>query len=72
MMNCGYEKVLLMQTTGNLETSEIISSYVYKIGLISGDYGLSTASGLFNSVINVVLLVTANFLSRKFSEYSMW
>lgn len=72
LMNCGYEKVLLMQTTGNLETSEIISSYVYKIGLISGDYGLSTASGLFNSVINVVLLVTANFLSRKFSEYSMW
>ena len=72
LMNCGYEKVLLMQTTGNLETSEIISSYVYKIGLISGDYGLSTASGLFNSVINVILLVTANFLSRKFSEYSMW
>ena len=72
LMSCGYEKVLLMQTTGNIETSQIISSFVYKIGLISGDYGLSTASGLFNSVINVVLLVIANFSARRFSEYSMW
>ena len=72
LMSCGYEKVLLMQTDGNVETSQIISSFVYKIGLISGDYGLSTASGLFNSVINVVLLIMANFFSRKFSEHSMW
>lgn len=72
LMSCGYEKVLLMQTSGNLETSEIISSYVYKIGLISGEYSLSTAAGLFNSVVNVVLLVLANYASRKFSEYSMW
>lgn len=72
LMSCGYEKVLLMQTDGNVETSQIISSFVYEMGLISGDYGLSTASGLFNSVINIVLLVTANFLARKFSEYSMW
>ena len=61
-----------MQTDGNVQTSQIISSFVYEMGLISGDYGLSTASGLFNSVINIVLLVTANFLARKFSEYSMW
>lgn len=72
LMSCGYEKVLLMQTDGNIETSQIISSFVYKIGLISGDYGLSTASGLFNSVINVILLVIANYTSRRFSEYSMW
>lgn len=72
LMSCGYEKVLLMQTDGNIGTSQIISSFVYQMGLISGDYGLSTASGLFNSVINVVLLFTANFLARKFSEYSMW
>lgn len=72
LMSCGYEKVLLMQTAGNTTTSEIISSFVYKIGLVSGDYGLSTASGLFNSVINVILLVIANFTARRFSEYSMW
>lgn len=72
LMSCGYEKVLLMQTSGNIETSQIISTFVYNMGLISGDYGLSTASGLFNSVINVILLVIANFTARKFSEYSMW
>lgn len=72
LMSCGYEKVLLMQTSGNIETSEIISSYVYKMGLINGEYGLSTAVGLFNSVINVVLLVIANFTAKRFSEYSMW
>lgn len=72
LMSCGYEKVLLMQTDGNLATSEIISSYVYKVGLIDGDYGLSTAVGLFNSVINVVLLVIANFTSKKLSNQSMW
>lgn len=72
LMSCGYEKVLLMQTSGNIETSQIISTFVYNMGLISGDYGLSTASGLFNSVINVILLVIANFTARRFSEYSMW
>lgn len=71
LMSCGYEKVLLMQTGGNIETSEIISTYVYG-GLMSGQYGLSTASGLFNSVINVILLVIANFTSKKLANQSMW
>ena len=71
LMSCGYEKVLLMQTDGNISTSEIISTYVYG-GLMSGQYGLSTASGLFNSVINVVLLVIANFTSKKLANQSMW
>ena len=71
LMSCGYEKGLLMQTGGNLETSEILSTYVYG-GLMSGQYGLSTASGLFNSVINVVLLVIANFTSKKLANQSMW
>lgn len=74
LMSCGYEKVLLMQTGSNLGTSEIISSYVYKVSLgnLGPDYGLSTAAGLFNSVINIVLLFIANFTSRKFSENSIW
>ena len=73
LMNCGYEKVLLMQTNGNLETSEILSTYVYTFGL-NGDagYGVGTAAGLFNSVINVVLLVIANFTSKKLANQSMW
>ena len=72
LMNCGYEKVLLMQTGGNLETSEILSTYVYTFGLLGGQYGVGTAAGLFNSVINVVLLVIANFTSKKLANQSMW
>lgn len=72
LMNCGYEKVLLMQTGGNLETSEILSTYVYTFGLLGGQYGVGTAAGLFNSVINVVLLVIANYTSKRISNNSMW
>lgn len=72
LMSCGYEKVLLMQTDGNIEKSEILSTYVYKFGLIGGQYGLGTAAGLFNSVINVALLVIANFTSKRLTSNSMW
>lgn len=72
LMNCGYEKVLLMQTGGNLETSEILSTYVYTFGLLGGQYGVGTAAGLFNSVINIVLLIIANFTSKKLANHSMW
>ena len=72
LMSCGYEKVFLMQTSGNLETSEILSTYVYTFGLIGGQYGVGTAAGLFNSVINVALLVIANFTSKKLTNNSMW
>lgn len=73
LMSCGYEKVLLMQTDGNLETSQIISTFVYNFGLgANGNPGLGTAAGLFNSVINIVLLVIANFTSKKLANQSMW
>jgi putative aldouronate transport system permease protein len=72
-MGVGYEKALLMQTEGNLEVSELISTYVYKRGLTGvPDQAYATAIGLFNSVINVVLLVIANTASKKFSENSLW
>ena len=66
IMNVGYEKVLLMQNDLNLN-SEIVSTYVYKVGLASGitDFSLSTAIGMFNSVINFILLVIANTTSKK-------
>ena len=72
LMSCGYEKVLLMQTNGNRETSEILSTYVYTFGLRNGQYGLGTAAGLFNSVINVTLLVIANFTSKRLSGSGMF
>ena len=67
IMNVGYEKVLLMQNDLNLNYSEIVSTYVYKVGLASGitDFSLSTAIGMFNSVINFILLVIANTTSKK-------
>ena len=72
LMSVGYEKVLLMQTGGNLETSEILSTYVYTFGLLGGQYGVGTAAGLFNSVINVTLLVIANFTSKKIAGSGMF
>ena len=73
LMSCGYEKVILMQTDGNRLTSEIISTFVYNFGLGNdGNPGLGTAAGLFNSVINVALLVIANFTSKKLANQSMW
>lgn len=73
LMSVGYEKALLMQTGANLATSEIIATYVYRIGFIgSGEYGYATAIGLFSAGINVVLLVIANTLSRRFSKNSLW
>ncbi len=73
LMGVGYEKALLMQTDGNLGVSELIATYVYKQGLTGvPDQAYATAIGLFNSVINVVLLIIANTTSKKFSENSLF
>ncbi|MTB63706.1 ABC transporter permease subunit [Streptococcus sp. zg-86] len=68
IMNVGYEKAFLMQTSLNLTSSEIISTYVYKVGLVSGDYSYSTAVGLFNAVINVILLVAVNQIVKRMND----
>lgn len=68
IMSIGFEKAFLMQTSMNIPTSEIIPTYVYKIGLQMGDYGYSTAVGLFNSVINVILLVSVNQIVKHLNE----
>ncbi len=69
LMNLGYEKVLLMQNTLNLEYSEVISTYVYKVGLASGitDFSYSAAISMFNSIINLILLLITNTVSKKLS-----
>ncbi len=72
LLSVGYEKVFLLQTDANLSSSEVISTYVYKFGLIKNDYGFSTAVGLFNSVVNSILLLTVNAVSRRISETSLW
>ena len=72
IMNVGYEKVYLMQNSLNLSTSEIISTYVYKLGLVQQEFSYSAAVGLFNNVINFVILVAVNKLADKFSGASLW
>lgn len=73
LLSVGHEKVLLMQTGPNSVVSEIISTYVYKIGLTgNSEPGYAAAIGLFNSVINVILLVIANYSAKRFSENSLW
>lgn len=72
LMSMGYEKTILLYNPSTYETADIISSYVYRIGLLEQDWSYSTAIGLFNSVINFVLLILANKLSKKFSETSLW
>ena len=68
IMNVGYEKAYLMQTSMNIPTSEIISTYVYKVGLQSGNYAYSAAVGLFNMIINVVLLLIVNNITKRLND----
>lgn len=68
IMAIGHEKAFLMQTALNIPTSEIIATYVYKVGLKAGDYSYSAAIGLFNSIINIILLVLVNTVVKKLNE----
>jgi putative aldouronate transport system permease protein len=72
VMSVGFEKVFLLQNPLNMEVSDVISTYVYRIGLLNAQYSFSTAVGLFNSVINFVLLVLVNSIARRVSETSLW
>ena len=68
VMSIGFEKAYALQTDLNLNTSEIIATYVYKKGILDGDYGFSTAVGLFNTVINVILLISMNQIVQRMNE----
>ncbi|MBO4299118.1 MAG: sugar ABC transporter permease [Clostridia bacterium] len=75
IMSIGFEKTYLMQNSLNLSATEIISTFVYKKGLGAGvgnDYSYSTAIGMFNSVVNLILITTVNMISRRVSETSLW
>jgi len=72
LMNMGYEKTILLYNPSTYETADIISSYIYRIGLLEQDWSYSTAIGLFNSVINFGLLLITNKMSKRFSETSLW
>ena len=72
ILGIGFEKVFLLQNVQNIMSSEIISTYVYKMGMQSMQYSLSTAIGLFNTVVNVIVLLLVNLISKKFTENSLF
>ena len=71
-MNLGMQKAYLMQNAQNLAASEIISTYIYKVGLINAQYSYSAAINLFNNIVNIFLLVTCNALAKRVTKNSLW
>ncbi|UOK61391.1 ABC transporter permease subunit [Paenibacillus sp. OVF10] len=72
MLNVGFEKIILLYNPVTYETADVISSFVYRKGLLEFGWSYSSAVGLFNSVINLVLLISANYISRRVSQNSLW
>ena len=72
MMTLGWDKILLLYNPMIYEKADVISTYVYRIGLMNFQYSFSTSVGVFNSVINFILLLSANAISRKVNDTSLW
>jgi putative aldouronate transport system permease protein len=72
IMNVGFEKVLLMQTSLNISASQVIQTYVYDVGILNAQYSFSAAVGLFNSMINFILLIVFNSIARRMGQASLW
>ncbi|MDR0730944.1 MAG: ABC transporter permease subunit [Treponema sp.] len=72
IMSVGYEKVILLYNPTIYETADIISSFIYRRGLLNADYGFSTAVGTFNSIVNFLFVWLANRISKSLSENSLW
>ena len=68
----GADKILLLYGPANYEFSDVINTYVYRMGIVQQEYGLSTAVGLFNSIIGTIMLVTTNQITKKLSGTSMF
>ncbi|WNQ09458.1 ABC transporter permease subunit [Paenibacillus aurantius] len=72
LMGVGFEKVFLMQNSLNMDSSDVISTYVYRSGILGAQYSFSAAVGLFNSVVNFVLLLLVNLIARRMNQTSLW
>jgi putative aldouronate transport system permease protein len=72
ILNVGFEKIILLYNSGIYTTADVISSFTYRRGLLENNFSYSTAVGLFNSVVNFIFMVSANAVSRKVSETSLW
>ena len=72
MLSLGFEKIYLLQNDLNLEVSNVLSTYVYDIGLQGGQFSYSTAISLFNNVVNILILIVVNRITKKMSGTGMW
>lgn len=72
IMNVGFEKINLLYSPATYETADVISTYVYRQGIVGAQWSYSTAVGMFNSVINLILIIVVNRISRKLSDISLW
>lgn len=72
LLSVGFEKAFLMQTPATYSKSDVLSTYVYRQGLISGNFGYASAVGMFNAIVNLAFLTISNFISRRYSEISLW
>ena len=72
VLSVGYEKILLLQNSLNLDTSHVISTYVYQLGFQDGQWSYSSAIGMFNTVVNVICLLSVNALARRVSDVGLW
>ena len=72
LISVGFEKIFLLQNPLNMDASSVIATYVYEVGIINHQYSYSAAIGLFNNIINIILIVIANTLAKKVSDTSLW
>lgn len=72
VLGVGFEKIFLMQNSLNMEASDVIATNVYRSGILGAQYSFSAAVGLFNSIVNFIMLITVNRIARKVSENSLW
>ena len=72
LLSVGFEKILLLQTAPNMDASDVIATYVYRVGLKQGQYSYTTAIGLFNSVVNIILLAIFNYAAKAVTRTSLW
>ena len=72
IMNVGYEKIILMYSPATYEVADVISTYVYRRGIVGGQYSFGAAVGLFNNVVNLILLFSVNTISRRLGDISLW
>ena len=72
ILGSSYEKTILLYNEATYETADVIASYIYRVGILERNWSYSTAIGLFNSAVNLIFILAANKISKKFNDTSLW